>query len=434
MRRGLVRGLIVVALSLFIGGCAVWYYAADSFDRRMNTVSADPEAPVPTAEDLAVHRSLFVADLHADTLKWRRDLLERGTWGHVDLPRLVDGNVGLQVFTIVTKSPIPRKDPTAPGGRCVSGGGVNVAAVLAAAQGRPAWSLRKRMRLQVERLKDAARRSRERDGPELRVIETADDLRRLIADRTAGRQVVGAILGIEGGHWVGTPGGPAESVDADMQELHDLGIRMFAPTHRFDNALSGSSEGCTRGGLTPLGRRALERAQDLGMAIDLSHISEAGMSDAMDTVDRPFLISHIGIAAGCEPPCRPWRNLSDAQIRQIVAHDGVIGVGYWPQAIGPSVWRIAEVMRHVMEIADAMGRDPGSHLALGSDYDGSVTPFFDVSQTAVLTTILRRRDFEPETIQAIAGLNACRVFASVLPGGGPQAAAEICGSIAPPGG
>ena len=54
---------------------------------------------------LDAHQRLLVADLHADTLMWNRDLLEKGSWGHVDLPRLQEGNVAVQAFTVVTKTP-----------------------------------------------------------------------------------------------------------------------------------------------------------------------------------------------------------------------------------------------------------------------------------------------------------------------------------------
>ena len=147
---------------------------------------------------------------------------------------------------------------------------------------------------------------------------------------------------------------------------------------------------------------------------------------------RPVLVSHTGIQAGCEDPCRPERNLSDREIRLILQNGGLIGVGYWPQAVGPSASRIADVMAHIMGLAEDMGLEPGAHVALGSDYDGSVTPFFDASEIAVLTTIMRRRGepFDERTIRRIAGINACRFLATVLPGGGPAAADEICAGLA----
>lgn len=416
---------------LVVAGVA-WLYGAEQFDRRMNRVAADPEAPIPTQADLDLHRSLFIADLHADTLKWQRDLLKRSSWGHVDVPRLAEGNVGLQVFTIVTKSPLSRPSIAFPNERCVAADNLNMAAILAALQGRPVYSLKERAFLQIRRLKRAAERSREGPGPELRLIQSAQDLRQLVLDRQAGQQVIGAILGIEGGHWVGDEDDP-EAVEREMQTLFDLGVRQFAPTHRFDNQLSGASEGCLRGGLTELGAKALRKAEELGMAVDLSHISPEGMRDAVEILRAPFVISHTGIQAGCEPPCQPARNLSDEDIALILQNDGLIGVGYWPEAIGPSLWRIPQAMQHIMAIERELGLEPGTHIALGSDYDGSVTPFFDVSELVLLTAAMRQRSepFDTETVRQIAGLNACRFFARTLPGGSQQVADEVCGALAP---
>ena len=429
--RVLLIGVAVLGVVLLLAIVALWLFGAEQYDRWMNRVVADPEAPVPTQADQAFHRSLFIADLHADTLKWDRDLLARSHFGHVDLPRLIEGNVALQVFTIVTKSPIMRTRPRYPGERCVRDVGPNMSAVVALLQGRPAFSLRERAYFQVRRLKDAAERSRERAGPELRLLLDVADLRRFIADRRAGRQVVGTILGVEGGHWVGDPAQGSQSVESDMRELFDIGVRMFAPTHRFDNQLSGASEGCSRYGLTPLGEHALEVANELGMAVDLAHISSEGLREAVRVVDGPVAVSHTGVQAVCEPPCRADRNLSDEEIELILRTDGLIGIGYWPQAVGPSAWNIADAMAHIMAIERRLGLTPGHHVALGSDFDGLVTPFFDTSELAVLTTIMRRRPepFDEKTIRHIAGINSCRFFARVLPGGSEAAADEICAGL-----
>lgn len=424
-----------LALVLLLAGCVVWLFGAAEYDRRMNRVAADPTAPELTDEDLSLHQSLFIADLHVDTLKWERDLLERSVVGHVDLPRLVDGNVALQSFTIVTQSPLPftraRYNETE---NCVSGSSLDVAAVLAAAQGRPAFSTRERAIHQIERFKTAVQRSKESDGAELRLIKDVDDLRRLVKDRQAGQQVVGGILGIEGGHWVGNTEGDLSLVEADMQQLYDLGVRQFAPNHRFDNALSGSGEGCERYGLTELGVHALKTAERLGIAVDLSHISQQGMDDAARVLSEPFMISHTGVKAGCEAPCRPARNLSDDQIKAVLNSGGIVGIGYWPYAVGPSVWHIANAMSHVMSLSQEMGLEPGRHVAFGSDYDGSVTPFFDVSELSILTAVMRQRadPFAEDIIRDIAGRNVCRYFARTLPGGGQVAAENICSEAATP--
>jgi membrane dipeptidase len=83
---------------------AAWLLLPGIVERRFNhTLHAPPHQPSAQAEDL--HRKLTVVDLHADSLLWGRNLLHRSSTGHVDVPRLAEGNVSIQAFTVVTTSP-----------------------------------------------------------------------------------------------------------------------------------------------------------------------------------------------------------------------------------------------------------------------------------------------------------------------------------------
>lgn len=403
----------------------------DLYDRQMNKPAPGLEKAIVTPEDAALHQSLFITDLHADTLKWNRDLLTRAYAGHVDVPRLVEGNVALQVFTMVTMSPLKM-----PWSDSVSGDSLNMAAVLAAFQGRPAFSARGRAFFQIDRFKDAVERSREdEETPELMHIQSAEDMRQLVLRRQQGEAVVGGILGLEGAHWIGGEGKTDEQVKAEVQELFDAGVRLFAPVHRFDNNLSGSNEGQERYGLTEHGRIALQKAERLGMMIDLAHISQDGLHEAANLLQHPFMISHTGVKEGCAPPCNPDRNLSDSDIRQVLRNNGVIGVGFWTRAVGESPWRIADAMAHIMDIARDMNLPPSRNIAYGSDYDGSVLPLIEVNELNNLTAIMRQRPqpFDEETIRDIAGRNACRAFMQVLPGGTAGTADTVCSNAMGPG-
>ncbi|MBO0722981.1 MAG: peptidase M19, partial [Blastocatellia bacterium] len=87
----------LLALLLLALG-ALWFVIPTRVGRQMNaTLNQPPYQASPEARKL--HESLLIADLHADTLMWNRDLLKRGSWGHVDLPRLIEGNVAFQTFT-----------------------------------------------------------------------------------------------------------------------------------------------------------------------------------------------------------------------------------------------------------------------------------------------------------------------------------------------
>ncbi len=101
MKRRIVTTLVAL---LAVALLAAFLVLPGMVDRRMNTVA---DAPHVTVSDSAraLHATLTIADLHADQLLWSRDLLARSTHGHVDLPRLDEGNVALQVFSVVTKTP-----------------------------------------------------------------------------------------------------------------------------------------------------------------------------------------------------------------------------------------------------------------------------------------------------------------------------------------
>src|SRR5689334_11232742 len=91
-------------LSLIIVLIAAWFLLPGIVERRFNrTLHTPPYKPSTQAQ--ALHRTLTVADLHADSLLWGRNLLRRSSRGHIDLPRLADGNVSIQAFTIVTTAP-----------------------------------------------------------------------------------------------------------------------------------------------------------------------------------------------------------------------------------------------------------------------------------------------------------------------------------------
>lgn len=103
-RRWLRWSILGVTLTLVVAGVGFFSFAPGIVERSMNEL-ADTELPPVSAEAKQLHAELAVADLHSDTLMWDRSLNTRSDRGHVDLPRLQDGNVALQVFSSVSKSP-----------------------------------------------------------------------------------------------------------------------------------------------------------------------------------------------------------------------------------------------------------------------------------------------------------------------------------------
>ena len=452
-RRRRVPGLaLAFGATLILGACGL---IEQAIDRSVNAVYDDPALGIAGPDDADFAQAAFVADLHADTLLWNRDLLEPGRWGHVDLDRLAEGGTNLQVFAVVTHTPVlgraPKDARLQPGAaarrepKCISAENFSPIGLLQFVQGRPVsnwFNMEARALHQAERLKDAAARSADpsRDGPRLSFVATADDIARLAATRPEDRQESGALLAREGAHWVSED---PDDARAAVDRLYDAGFRMVAPTHRFGNALAASSEGCDqKAGLSDAGKAFLKHAESKGMVIDLAHISDNGLLDAIKLLDEPVVVSHAGLRFDCpaaeapEHHCVPIRGLTEVGVRAVAKNGGVIGTGYWPQAVGFGVARIAAAMRSAHETLSAEpfasemaalrpGYDPADHLALGSDFDGAVKTPFDAAGLDELIAELRRPDtqgrryFSDEDIRKMLGLNAWRVMARRLPGGVP---------------
>jgi microsomal dipeptidase-like Zn-dependent dipeptidase len=217
-------------------------------ERRLCRV-ADPGPYVLSPAVADLHERLTIVDLHADSLLFGRDLLRRADRGHVDVPRLVEGNVALQVFAMATKVPrhlnIETNDDRSDD--------------VDARRPRPglapaSWrSLVARAEHQAARLRAMAADS----GGALTLIRTAADLDAFLVHRAGDRSLVAGLLSIEGAH----------ALDGDVANLARLdaaGYRMVGIAHFFDNAYGGSAHGVAKGGLTAAGRdlvAELERRQ-----------------------------------------------------------------------------------------------------------------------------------------------------------------------------
>ena len=359
-------------------------------ERAMNRIEGSGLWRV-SEEAQALHDEVIVADLHADTLLWRRNPNERSARGHVDLQRLRDGNVALQVFGSVTKTPRRQNYES-------NSADTDNITPLSVAQLQPirTWdSLLQRSLYHAEKLADAAQ---EEPGGFL-LIRTNADLDLLLAQRARGQQVVGALLGVEGLHNL-------EGRIDNLDRLFDAGYRMASLTHFFDNDLAGSMHGVDKGGLTPMGRQAVRRMEQSGMLVDVAHLSHLALADLIEMAERPLISSHGGVRATCAEN----RNLSDPEIRGIAATGGLIGIGFWDGAVcAPTPAATARAMRHVRDLVGI------EHVALGSDFDGAVTTGFDASGMAAMTQALLDQGFSEDEVRAAMGGNVIRLFSRTLP-------------------
>ncbi|MCC6335138.1 MAG: membrane dipeptidase [Myxococcales bacterium] len=329
----------------------------------------------------ALHRRVAVADGHADSLMWNRDLTQASDEGHVDFPRLQAAGVKLQCFTVVTRG-LPVLDGFS---------------LFARRQNWPTharaseWS---RCTFQIDRL---AHFCRESNG----VASIAGKAAHLDANLKEGR--ISAVLGVEGAHAI-------EGKVERVAELFERGVRFMSLTHLANNELGGT---CTRflgnRPLTPLGREVLDAMGEVGMAVDVAHASPAMLPDVLSHPKaRPFC-SHAGVKGATDM----WRNLPDEALKAIADRGGVVGVIFAPQFLGGS--SLEHLARHIEHAVNVMGEDGA---ALGSDFDGMVPlpqGMRDVRDLPKLTRTLLDRGMPVRIVEKVLGNNFRRFFGELLP-------------------
>jgi membrane dipeptidase len=389
MKKFLKLSAVILAI-LLIGLIVIFFTVLPRyFANSLNTVINNPPY---TVSDKAkqLHSKLFVADMHADSLLWKRNLLEKDSIGQVDIPRMFEGNVALQAFTVVTKTPR----------------GINIENNtdktdnifwLALSEMQPfenLTSLTGRAVFQAKKLHQFAEKS---EG-KLVVIKSKTDLANFL-ERRKTEQIVGGWLGIEGAHALD---GKVENVDV----LFDVGFRMMSPTHFFDTEMGGSAHGIEKYGLTEKGKEMVKQMEQKGMLVDVAHASAKTIDDVLSVATKPVVVSHTGVKGTCDNT----RNLSDEQLKAIAKTGGVIGIGFWDTATcGEDAKSIGRAIRYA---ANVIGVE---HVGLGSDFDGSVKVPFDTSGVALITEALLNEGFSDDEIAKIMGGNLLKLLGENLP-------------------
>ncbi len=310
----------------------------------------------------ALHRRVPLVDAHADTLD--RCLEEGVPFGgeapalHIDLPRLRQAGVNLQVLSLW----VP---PDHKGGRAMH------------------------RALQMASLFHAAARKE----PDARLVTSVYEV---TADRP------GFCLSFEGAE-------PLADDPTLLEAFYQLGVRLIALTW---NGRNGFADGLTvadrPGGITHVGADLLARMGELGIVLDLAHIAETGFWHALELTKGPVVVSHANARALCDHP----RNMTDEQLRAIAARGGVVGACFARSFIGPEP-TIDDVVRHIMHMIEVAGLD---HVGLGGDFDG-VTALPDglggVQDLSALTAgLLEQGLAEPDAAKILGG-NWLRVFGQV---------------------
>jgi microsomal dipeptidase-like Zn-dependent dipeptidase len=372
---------------LALGVVTIFYFVSTlwipSYIEEQRNPIKSPSPYSVSAEAKEIYDRLdFIADLHCDALLWGRDLTERGEIGHVDFPRMREANVGLEMFTVVSKSPAGQNM------KSNSAESFDNITPLTIAKGEtPAnwFSLINRTISQSEDLADFV----EKENGKAIFIKSRSDLEKLIKARKSDKNVIGAMLGIEGAH----------ALEGDIENLdlvYGAGVRMIGPTHFFDNELGGSAHGENLGGLTDFGKKVILKMNELGIFVDLAHCSPAIVEDVLNISTEPVMVSHTGVQA----VLNSQRNLSDGQIKKIAAVEGIIGIAFFDMAVGePELPNIIASIRHVRDLVGI------KYVALGSDYDGSVAVPFDITGLPLIVEGLIQAGFTEQEIRAVMGEN-----------------------------
>lgn len=349
-------------------------------------------------------REMNVADMHCDTISRLWELKQRGeeeslyeNSGHVDVQRLKKSSYLLQNFALF----VEKKKCADP------------------------WE-------KVLQLYEVYKQELEKNAEYLAPAYCYGDIEK---NRQAGK--ISSMLTVE-------EGAVCKGDLEKLQELYRMGVRMLTLTWNYPNELGYPNLDSDRGreikssaqemeqseqdtiikgflntpekmGLTDTGLFFLERMENLGMIVDVSHLSDGGFYDVLAHTKKPFVASHSNARALC--PC--VRNLSDDMIRKLAERGGVTGLNFCSdfliqKPVGKkNPGTLADIVRHAEYIFQTGGEDC---LGLGSDFDGIDTPeeLPGADKMELLWDVLKQHGFTERQLDKVFWKNVLRVYREVL--------------------
>ena len=317
---------------------------------------------------LELHYDAILVDTHNDFIwqvyKKGVDFGKDNRSTQSDLPKFIEGGVDVQVFAIW----IPTNKV------------------------RQSYSFTKG---QIDRLRNIEVENNE----QFEIADSFEDMKKILE----AKKVCG-LMSIEGGTAI-------ESNLDNINEFFDLGVRYISLTWNNSNNIGTSAQDESKSGregsLTEFGFEVVKRMDEVGMLIDVSHLSEGAFWDVIETTKNPIIASH----SNCYAIHPHYRNITDEQIKAIANSGGVVMLNFSTGFLGGST--VDKIIEHIDHIKELVGVD---YIGIGSDFDGGINAPVDLSdatQYPVLTKKLVENGYTEEEIRKILGLNFIRVFKQV---------------------
>jgi membrane dipeptidase len=322
----------------------------------------------------SVHDRAFVIDLHNDVMEviygsnFAYQLAARHPTSHTDIPRLRDGGVDAQIFSIW----------------------INPNSYAPSMYYSTAAKFIDTMKAQFSR-----------NPNDVTLVTRAGAI-----DTAFTQKKIAGILVVEGGHCI-------EDNLEKLRAFYQAGVRVMTITWKNSTSWAISDQDSRAGttGLNDFGKQVIRTMDSLGMLIDVSHVGRKTIEDILATSTKPIIASH----SGAYTLANNARNLTDSQIRSIADRGGVIGVVFYPYYLtGSRTASLNNVIQHIDHIRNLVGNV--ECISLGSDFDGiEVTPsgLENVTKFPAITEALLQRGYSRDDVRKILGGNFMRVFRAV---------------------
>ena len=336
-----------------------------------------------------------------EDLRFHQDTSRLDKPMHTDIPRLKQGGVGAQFWSVWIPTSLSRYEAVA---------------------------------VTLEQI-DLVHRLNARFPETFELALTADDVVRI-----HGSGKIASLIGMEGGHSIGNSLGV-------LRMMYDIGARYMTLTHwKNTDWADAATDAPAHGGLTKFGKEVVREMNRMGMLVDLSHVSAKTMADAIKVSKAPVIFSHSGASAINPHP----RNVPDSVLKKVKRNRGIVMVDFLESYVSKTVWehgakaRAEKARLQTMHLGDPTGVENGmkawhasnpapkstlsdvvdhmdhikkligvDYIGIGSDFDGmgpGPTGLEDVSTYPALLKELLKRGYTEKDVKKIAGLNLLRVM------------------------